>query len=238
MSRFTTAQREGILAEARANLSKKTTEVRTRTSPEIVYKTHVNAPPARDERTTPVASGAEVPWWEWVERCVDGRLTATVEGIGQAAGELHDEALRSIATLKRELDQLRQEVTALREQVGLERGLRDLREQVDQARSEVPKVPALVAGLEKGQARLRREVAATKDKLTRVRTNQCITDYRLGELRKATEARAAGMEMKIETSISAFVMREVHPDAGAALRDFATEALKDNRTLYTLAGSV
>jgi hypothetical protein len=64
-----------------------------------------------------------------------------------------------------------------------------------------------------------------------------MTTYQLGELRKATEARAAGMEMKIETSIASFGMRPIHPDAGAALRDFAAGALKDSGTLYTIATS-
>jgi chromosome segregation ATPase len=146
--------------------------------------------------------------------------------------------MRSVATLKRELDQLRQEVTVLREQVGLERSLRDLRSEVEHARSEVPKVPAIAARLEAGQTRLRREIAATKEKVNRVRVDQSLADYRLGELLKATEARAAGMEMKIETSISSFVIRDIHPDAGAALRNFAAEALKDNRTLYTTASTV
>jgi chromosome segregation ATPase len=209
MARFTTAQREEILAEARANL-KRAPDVQTRASPDIVYKTHVND---ADERTT------AQPWCEWI----DDRLAATVEGIGQAVGEMHDLALRQIATLKRELDQTRQELTVLRDQVGLERGLRDLREQVDQARAEVPKVPAIAARLEAQNARLRREVATTKNKVSRLRADQSIADYRLAELSKATAARAAVLETKIETS---FTMREVHPEARTALRDFATEVLK------------
>jgi hypothetical protein len=113
-----------------------------------------------------------------------------VEGVGAAVGEFHEQALREVAVLKRELDQLRQEVTALREQVGLERGLRDLRSEVEEARAQVPNVPEIAARLEAGQARLRREVAATKSKVDRVRVDQSITDWRLAELRKATEARA------------------------------------------------
>jgi hypothetical protein len=274
MAQFTQAQREGILAEVRANLSKRNPAnrepiERRQSGGDLVYKTHVN-----DD--APAASGSELPWWQWVERCVDAKLDATVEGIGEAVGELnnqalhevaalkrelqqlrrevtvlreercvnarldatvegvgaavgefHEQALREVAVLKRELDQLRQEVTVLREQVGLERGLRDLRSEVEEARAQVPKVPEIAARLEAGQARLRREVAATKSKVDRVRVDQSIADWRLAELRKATEARA----VKIETTVSTFKMREVHPDARVALHNYAAEALKTTAPL-------
>jgi chromosome segregation ATPase len=149
--------------------------------------------------------------------------------MGKVLGEFHDEVLREVAATKRELELLRQEFTVLREQVGLERELKDLRGQIETAKNQVPKLPELATRLEEGQARLQREVARTKDKLSRVRVNQSLTDHRLSKLSEATEARAAGMEMKFETIISSFVMREVPPDARAALRDFAAETLKGNR---------
>jgi ABC transporter substrate binding protein len=228
MSRFSPAQRQAILAEARAHIAKR--ETASPRQSEIVYKRRDNAAvgssPARapSERRT-AAGSSELPWWEWVERCVDARLEAAAEGMGQVLGEFHDEALREVAALKRELDLLRQELTVLREQVGLERGLRALRSDVEQARAEVPKIPQISERLEQGQERLRRELETITSKVTRMRTNQCITDYRLAELRKATEARAAGFEVKLESTVASFTM---HPDAGAALRDFAAATLGKN----------
>jgi hypothetical protein len=43
--------------------------------------------------------------------------------------------------------------------------------------------------------------------------------------------------MKLETSISTFAVGDIHPDARVALRDFATDVLKDTRTIYTMAGT-
>jgi hypothetical protein len=37
------------------------------------------------------------------------------------------------------------------------------------------------------------------------------------------------MEMKFETTVSSFEMREIDPNAARALRDFAAETLKGNR---------
>jgi hypothetical protein len=223
MAQFTTAEREGILAEARAHVAgtKRAPDghvQRRAAAPDIVYKTHMNDAPAVAERAA--ATEPCQPWQEWV----DARLDAVIEGIGQSVGEMHNTALRKIAMLEREL-------TTLRNEVAVERGLRDLRSEIDQARSEVPQVPAITAKLERKNVRLRRELAATKEKIDRMRAGQSMTDFRLNELRKATEKRAAA----VEVSIANFVMQPIHPDAGAALRDYATDMLEGNRTLYAIA---
>jgi predicted RNase H-like nuclease (RuvC/YqgF family) len=127
------------------------------------------------------------------------------------------------------LELLRRELATVRDEVAVERGLRDLRSEIEDARAQVPKLPAIAARLEAGQERLRREIETTQGKLSRVRTNQCITDYRLAELRKATERRSTALELKIETTVSSFEMREVHPAARAGLRAFAAETLKGTR---------
>ena len=57
--------------------------------------------------------------------------------------EFADEAEDRISAVRRALELRRREFTVLREQVGLERGLRDLRVEVAEARSEVPKFPAI-----------------------------------------------------------------------------------------------
>jgi hypothetical protein len=97
MSRFTSAQRQEILAEARATLAKPADPAeREKATPsrrvELIYKTRANGavPRAPSERRASVAS-SELPWWEWVERCVDARLEAAAEGMGEV---LHDEPRR------------------------------------------------------------------------------------------------------------------------------------------------
>jgi hypothetical protein len=228
---FTSAQRQGILAEARANIAK---HDRTSSSRfDLVYKTKDDArAPAGDdgrassERSAAVASGSELPWWEWVDRRIEACLEAHDESVGTQVGDFCGPQFMA---MKRELELLRREVTQLREQVGLERGLRDLRSEVEDARAQVPKLPAIVEGFERRQERLQREVETTKNKLSRVRVNQSMTDYRLSQLSEATAARSTAIETKIETTVSSFQMREVHPDARAALRDFAAETLKGNR---------
>ena len=54
-----------------------------------------------------------------------------------------------------------------------------------------------------------------------------MTSLRVAELRvlaAATKA-AASVEMGLETSTSRFVMRNIHPDAAKALREFASQVV-------------
>jgi hypothetical protein len=237
MSRFTSAQRAGILAEARANLAKRTNlaerEATSSRQSEIIYKTNhdaaVGSSPARS-----TSAGAELPWWQWVDERLESCLEANNEGVGVALAEY---CAQEIAPLKRELELLQREVTQLREQVGLERGLRDLRTQVEVARAQVPKIPEIAARLEREQGRLQRELESTQQKLKRTRVDQRIADYQLNKLREATEARSAAVEMKLETSISSFTMRDIHPDAASALKNFAAETFKKETLWVFPAGS-
>jgi hypothetical protein len=91
------------------------------------------------------------PWWEWVERHVEYRQSVMHEVVGQVLGEFQAQARehceREVGHVKRELELTRRELGILREEVELERGLRDLRAEVDEARKEVPKVPAIAAQL-------------------------------------------------------------------------------------------
>jgi len=134
---------------------------------------------------------------------------------------------------------LQREIVQLREQVGLERGLKDLRDQIATAKSEVPKVPSLVQRLEESQAKVLGEIARTRDTLKRVRVDQSLTDRRLSKLSEATAARSTALELKIERT--SFQMREIDPAAGATLRDFAAEALKGTQRdekIWVLSGSM
>jgi predicted nuclease with TOPRIM domain len=117
--------------------------------------------------------------------------------------------------------------------VALQRGLRDLRDEVEEAREQVPKIPAIAdrltaeqKHLEAEQARLERELAKTKDRISKMRADQSIMSYRLDELRKQTEASsAASIEMEFESRHSRFQMKAVHPEAAKALKEFATQII-------------
>jgi hypothetical protein len=225
MSRYTAAQARGVLAEAHSNLRR-----RDQSSLGLTFKTKDDAQLAADDadddddtvraRSVSVASGSELPWQEWVESFVDGRLLAAVDQIGKEAGELLDE-------LRRELRLLQREIVQLREQVGLERELKELRGQIETAKNQVPKLPELVSGLKQDQTRLQREVERTREKVSKLRADQSIADFKLKELSKATEARAANVEMEFERTVASFRMREMHPDAAAALRRFSGAVLEN-----------
>jgi hypothetical protein len=223
MSRFSSAQREAILTETRELLRRTAGIGGQQHEPEIIYKDRDNAlvDHALSERSTSVASGSELPWQEWVKSYVD----ANNEGVGEALAKYCEQ---TIAPLRRELELLQQQFTVLREQVGLERGLAALREEVNVARAAVPKVPTIVEKLEAGQKRLEREAKTIKEKLTGVRVRLYESDYKLEQLQKSATARATEIETKIET-IETFRTREIHPDAAATLRAFADEALKGHR---------
>jgi hypothetical protein len=112
MSRFTQAQREGIFAEARANLQREPNQrepIERRQSVEgLIYKTHNNDDDAPAER---VASGSELAWWQWVDARLDARLEVHSEAVGEAIGEYCGQ---QVAALKRELECLRRELTVQR----------------------------------------------------------------------------------------------------------------------------
>jgi hypothetical protein len=80
------------------------------------------------------------------------------------------------------------------------------------------------------QARLERELDATKDKFGKLRVDQSITDYELREMRKQAKASSeASIEMEFETKSSRFAMKAVHPDAARALKDFAGQIIDGQR---------
>jgi chromosome segregation ATPase len=139
-----------------------------------------------------------------------------------------DAMARELAATKRELELLKQQFVILREQVGLADGLRSLRTEVEDARAQMPQIPATVTRLEAAQMDLEREVDKTKNRLAKARVDQSMTTYKLGELRKELDAKVkaatAAVELKLEQTTS-FEMRALHPDAAAALKQFAREVI-------------
>jgi predicted nucleic acid-binding Zn-ribbon protein len=125
----------------------------------------------------------------------------------------------------RDLEITRRELAALREEVKLQQELRDLRAEVEEARQQVPKFPAIASHLEAEQSRLRDELNTTKN---RMRANQSIAEYGISKLREqawAATRKTASVEMKLETKSSSFTMRDIDPAAAEALRDFAAQII-------------
>jgi hypothetical protein len=184
----------------------------------MVYKDRIDAV-VPSKRSAAVAS-AELPWQEWVSDFVYACLAEFAEDTGK-------QTIQWLEKIWRELELLQREFTILQNEVGLERGLRDLRSEVEQARSEVPKLPAIAQRLEEGQARLVGEIERTKAKLSKLRVDQSIAAHRLAELTKTAAARSKAMELKVERTertVASFEM-EIHPGAAEALRSFADATL-------------
>ena len=176
------------------------------------------------------------PWWRWVEQHCDYRAEVTHAVVAQVVADVQADARevrdRDAGIVERELQLMRRELDALHQQVALERGLRDLRTEVEAARAEIPKMPAIAKRLEAEQARLRSELADTRLKL---RVHQSTTDYGISELRrqqaatkvaaKTAAAKAASVEMEFEARSSRFVMRDIDLAAAEALHEFASQAV-------------
>ena len=135
-----------------------------------------------------------------------------------------------------ERESLRREIVLLREQVALERGLRNLQNEVVEAQKQIPRLPAIVSQLQaetriarveadKKIAALERELTATKKRLSKARVEQSITNYNLAELQRA---QASKTEIQIETSTTLFAMRGLDPQAAQTLRAFAEQCLDAN----------
>ena len=62
--------------------------------------------------------------------------------------------------------------------------------------------------------------------MSKLRVNQSIADYNISELGKQIAApKAPTVALEVETSVSRFILRDIHPDAAQALRDFAAQVI-------------
>lgn len=127
----------------------------------------------------------------------------------QAELEREREALRAkaIAADQVERDSLRRDIIQLCAELDLLRSLSSLRSEVATARSEIPKLPAIVAEIhtetsaarseaERRIAALERELKLAKDKIANLRVEQSQTAYGLKQLEDAKP----GVELKLQTS--------------------------------------
>jgi hypothetical protein len=228
-----------------------------RSEPELVYKTRVTNDderprprPAHEARANDDSSSVErapcsrnvtakdaskMPWTDWVDARLDYERSVMTDALGEVLGEFRAQARehceREVGIVARELDLTRREFAVLQKEVGVERGLRQLQDDVAEAQKQVPKVPAIAArldaeqsSLKAEQARLQRELEATTKNVSRLRVDQSIADYSISELRKEAEA-AKAASIELETSTSRFVMQNIDPVTARTLRDFAAQVI-------------
>jgi len=104
----------------------------------IIHKTNYDALEREAEHTN-----TEQPWQTWVHEFVFAQLVKWGNSIGEIIG---DEVGSNCQPIRRELASLRREFDAIRDEVAILRGLRDLRSEVEEARAQVPKVSEIMRG--------------------------------------------------------------------------------------------
>jgi chromosome segregation ATPase len=136
-----------------------------------------------------------------------------------------------------EYDLLRRELAVLRGEVGVERRLQALKAEIAVAKAEIPQVPAIEARVTAELAahkteieRLEAQLKTTKDRLSNLR------DYTLTQMERKQAKRAApepAIEIKLETSATQFVMRDIDPAAMDAWRNFVAGMLQAQQDAET-----
>jgi chromosome segregation ATPase len=121
----------------------------------------------------------------------------------EAVAHVIGQTRREVDGLKRELTLLQREFGVLRDEAKVERGLHDLRDEIAQARAQVPNVPAIAAQLEADQRALQRELDETKARLRATRVDVSVAGHRIAELDKETKAakaaaKAASIDVELE----------------------------------------
>src|SRR5262245_29866761 len=133
----------------------------------ILYRTRADA--RIDATTDPTTT-----WADWVDARIAAAIDVNNETVGEAIG---DHCGQHVASLKRQIELLEREVNQLRAHVALARGLEELQSEIAAAKSQIPELPKVVERLEAGQSRLRREVAATKEKIGNLRVDTSQINY-------------------------------------------------------------
>jgi chromosome segregation ATPase len=136
----------------------------------------------------------------------------------------------------RELELSKRELALLQREIGLERAVRVLHDEVEAAKTEIPRLPEIEARvgakqskLAAEQKRLGEELAKQKDRIGKLRVDQSVTEYGLKEdLKELKRAQQPVVELKFESVDGQFTMRDMHPDAAAAWRRFVRELTEAN----------
>ena len=154
------------------------------------------------------------------------------EAVGQALGMKAGEVR---AQLRDEIDLLRRQLTQLRAEFDAARGLEALQAEIAAARASVPKLPDLEAQFESKQsetrrelARLKHELASTKERLTLVHTELATTRFNLSRLESAPPKPV--ITVSLNTPDSSFVVKDDDPSAATAWREFLENVARNNPT--------
>lgn len=226
------------------------------------------------ERSVTATDASKMPWTDWVNSRIEGRLeefgeqvsTATGGAMAEWVGGKLDPIKRELALLSHEAaslrdevereralsakaadiertqreteyDLLRRELAVLRGEVGVERGFQALKAEIAVAKAEIPQVPAIEAQVTAELAahkteteRLEAQLKTTKDMLSNLR------DYTLTQMERKQAKRATpepAIEIKLETSATQFVMRDIDPAAMDAWRNFVAGMLQAQQDAET-----
>jgi chromosome segregation ATPase len=132
---------------------------------------------------------------------------------------------------------LRRELAVLQKEIGLERAVRALHDEVEVAKSEIPQVPAIEARIDgrlsemaAEQKRLQDELQKTKNRVSKMRVNQSITEYSLKEsLKELQHAQQPAVELKFVTEDGCcFSLKDANPGAVETWRRFAADLVAAN----------
>jgi hypothetical protein len=132
---------------------------------------------------------------------------------------------------------LRRELAVLQKEVGLERAVRALHDEVEFAKAEVPQVPAIEARIDSRlsemaaeQKRLQDELQKTMNRVSKMRVNQSITEYSLKEsLKELQHAQQPAVELKFVTEDGCcFSLKDANPGAVETWRRFAADLVAAN----------
>jgi hypothetical protein len=132
---------------------------------------------------------------------------------------------------------LRRELAVLQKEIGLERAVRALHDEVEVAKSEIPQVPAIEARIDgrlsemaAEQKRLQDELQKTKNRVSKMRVNQSIAEYSLKEsLKELQHAQQPAVELKFVTEDGCcFSLKDANPGAVETWRRFAADLVAAN----------
>jgi len=216
MSCYSTAERHEIMRQARAHVAECKAAAPANGSSALVYKDNPNA------------------------RVLEPTVVRSDDGAFNEA-ELDDVLVHLIvhqrqemrAYVEAEVGKLAREIFVLRSELALERQVRALHDEVAAAREAVPKLPeiegrinAKQSKLAAEQERLERELAKTKDRVSKMRVDQSVADY---ELKKHIKQSKPAVELHFLTAEASFAVRDLHPDAAAAWREFCSDLMSEQQ---------
>lgn len=142
---------------------------------DLVFKTNESARVEQPEQS----------WWQWTQEHVAFHVEVIQEAMGRVVAHERRAFREEIGLLKREL-------TVLKEEVAVERGLKSLQTQIDDAKADTPRLPDIEARVEAAQAETKREIA---------------------RLRRALEkAQSKISDLQVEASQTEYVLREMEKE--------------------------